>query len=151
MIKFKCSKCNENMEAPESMKGELLQCPNCRFPERVPAPEEGPEPLQIEEETKESYTSGDMVSTQIRTFETDSKLVAGQYEFKRPLIKSDKGATRVRTFHTRLAANAMSYMDDQINRWIDQNPDIEVKFTNATVGVVEGKKSEPHLIVTVWY
>ena len=150
MIKFTCSKCNEALEAPESMKSELLQCPNCRFPERVPIPEEEPEPLHIEKAEKSS-NSEDMVSTQIRTFESDSKLVAGKYEFKRSLIKSGKGATRVRTFHTRLTENAMNYMDDQINSWIDKDPDIEVKFTSATTGMVEGKKTELHLIVTVWY
>ena len=58
MIKFTCSKCNEALEAPESMKGELLQCPNCRFPERVPIPEEEPEPLHIEKAEESSDSEG---------------------------------------------------------------------------------------------
>ena len=29
MIKFKCKKCGEQLEAPESMKGEELICPQC--------------------------------------------------------------------------------------------------------------------------
>ena len=29
--------------------------------------------------------------------------------------------------------------------------DIEIKFSTSTVGMVEGKKTEPHLIISVWY
>ena len=36
MIKFKCTKCNEDMEAPISLKGEYLPCPKCDLPNRVP-------------------------------------------------------------------------------------------------------------------
>ena len=36
MIHFKCSKCGEGMEAPESMAGDVLQCPKCELHERVP-------------------------------------------------------------------------------------------------------------------
>ena len=45
----------------------------------------------------------------------------------------------------------MNYLDGLINDWLDEHPDIEVKFSNTTVGVVEGKRAEPHLIITVWY
>ena len=72
-------------------------------------------------------------------------------DFKRPLLPFDQGATRVRTFHIRLSDKAMSYLDEQINEWLDNSPDVAVKFTNTTVGMVEGKKIEPHLIITVWY
>jgi hypothetical protein len=41
-------------------------------------------------------------------------------------------------------------MEEQINDWLDNN-EVEVKFVSQTVGVWEGKKAEPHIIVTLWY
>ncbi|MCK5272718.1 MAG: hypothetical protein KAJ52_09065 [Sedimentisphaerales bacterium] len=145
MIQFKCSQCKELLEAPESMQGERLQCPKCRYPELVPVPEEKAEPIKLE-------ANGGNINeaTQIRTFASASSLERKE-EYKRPLNVGDKGATRVRTFHTRLSNNAIAFLDEQINEWVDENPDIVVKFSTSTVGMVEGKKTEPHLIISVWY
>ena len=146
MIYFSCSKCGEALEAPDSMTGELLQCPKCRFPEKIPNVKEQAAPIEIEG----SEISEETASTQIRSFKTAD--TAAKREFKRPLIKAENGATRVRTFHIRLSEHTTNVIDDQINKWIDENPDISVKFTNTTVGEVEGKTAtRPHLIVTVWY
>ena len=147
MITFKCSQCKEVMEAPDSMTGEMLQCPNCKFPELVPEPEGEPEPIAIEMEAGESEEEG---VSEIRVFE-DQTGIQKNYEFKRPLNQTGQGATRVRTFHARLSDSAMKYLDEQVNTWIDENPDIEIKSTNSTVGMVEGKRTEPHLIVSIWY
>ena len=146
MIQFKCSQCKELLEAPESMQGERLQCPKCRYPEMVPVPEKEAESIKLE-------TDGGNINeaTQIRTFASSSSLEHKEEEYKRPLNTGGKGATRVRTFHTRLGNNAITFIDEQINRWIDENPDIEIKFSTSTVGMVEGKKTEPHLIISVWY
>jgi len=147
MITFSCSECGEKMEAPESLTGEMLQCPACRFPQKVPDIKQGLESIKLEEPEDENQIPG---TEQIRTFESDSQLDQTK-EFKRALIKTGNGATRVRTFHSKLSDKAMHYLDEQINEWLDNNTDIEVKFSNTTVGVVEGKKTEPHVIVTVWY
>jgi hypothetical protein len=37
-------------------------------------------------------------------------------------------------------------MDNQINEWLDANPEVEVKFVTSTVGVFEGKMREPALV-----
>lgn len=37
MIEFKCSQCGEGMEAPQSLAGEMLECPKCGLPNRVPS------------------------------------------------------------------------------------------------------------------
>jgi DNA-directed RNA polymerase subunit RPC12/RpoP len=146
MIQFKCSQCKELLEAPESMQGERLQCPQCRYPELVPVPEEKAESIKLE-------ANGGNINeaTQIRTFASASSLERNKAEYKRPLNADGEGATRIRTFHTRLGNNAMSFLDEQINEWVDENPDIVVKFSTSTVGMVEGKKTEPHLIISVWY
>lgn len=72
-------------------------------------------------------------------------------QFKRPLAGKDQGATRCRTFHAKLAAGAIVYLDDQINEWIDGHPEVFIKTVSTTVGLFEGKHQEPHLMVTIFY
>ncbi|MBN1491635.1 MAG: hypothetical protein JXA69_17110 [Phycisphaerae bacterium] len=72
-------------------------------------------------------------------------------QFTRPLNAGGIGATRCRTFHSKLSNEAVTHLDYQINEWLDQNPDIEVKFSTSTVGMWIGKHAEPNLIVTVFY
>jgi len=71
--------------------------------------------------------------------------------FTRPLTKSGAGATRVRTFHCKLSDEAVRHMDRQINEWLQQNPDVEIKFCSSAVGVWSGKHAEPNLIITMFY
>lgn len=145
MIQFRCSQCGEQLEAPESMVHDRLQCPNCRYPEPVPEPD-AEEPISLEG-SDDAADKDDALN--IQSFEVQKKWQEPDYQ--RPLIKTESGATRVRTFHTKLSDNAMHHMDEVINEWIDENPNIVVKFVKMAVGDVEGKKTEPHLIVSVWY
>ncbi len=71
--------------------------------------------------------------------------------FKRPLQHDGRGATRCRILHAKLNDGAMKFLQDQINEWIDNHPDIEIKSASTQVGVVEGKSQEPHLIITLFY
>ncbi len=90
--------------------------------------------------------------SKIRSF-VQSSLIHG-YEaakLQRPVLGSGHGATRCRSFHGKLTDAALSFMDNQINEWIDNNPDIEIKFVASSIGVFEGKHSEPHLILTLFY
>jgi hypothetical protein len=59
--------------------------------------------------------------------------------------------TGLRTFHTKLHAGAIEFLGDQICKWLAENPEIVIKQTNITTGDVQGKKTEPNLIMTVWY
>jgi len=130
--------------------------------ERIPLdiddePIEDAPPIQIEggdpfEETDGSTTQADSAS-KIHGFSAGAGISAKGKEqaYKRPLNVTGRGATRVRTFHTKLSDTAMNYLDGLINDWLDEHPDIEAKFSNTTVGIVEGKRAEPHLIITVWY
>jgi hypothetical protein len=70
---------------------------------------------------------------------------------KRPLNRTGEGATRVRTFHAKLSEVAIRHLDTQVNLWLEQNPEIEIKFANTTVGTWEGKHPEPAMILTVFY
>lgn len=80
--------------------------------------------------------------------------VAGMHQekgYKRKTYASGQGACRVRSFHGRLSDEGMAYMDDKINEWLDNHPDIEVKVVTTTIGQYEGKIKEPALVVNVWY
>lgn len=59
--------------------------------------------------------------------------------------------TGVKTFFTKLHPGAISFLDEQITRWLSENPNVVVKQTNVSVGEVEAKKTEPNIIITVWY
>ena len=72
---------------------------------------------------------------------------------KKPAGKlvSTERVTGVKTFFTKLHAGALDFLDEQITDWLKANPDITVKRTNTATGEVVGKKTEPNIIVTVWY
>ena len=91
----------------------------------------------------------------IKAFAADTQLGAAPLyddaKYTRPLNELPSGATRCRTFHAKLNDQAVLFMNDQINTWVDQNPSIEIKFATSTIGVYEGKHNDPNLIITVFY
>jgi len=71
-------------------------------------------------------------------------------EFKRPMNLDGTGATRCRIFHSKIAEAPLSVMQHHINEWLDSE-EIEVKQVGHVVGTMQGKSTEPNLIVVVWY
>lgn len=59
--------------------------------------------------------------------------------------------TGVKTFFTKLHPGAIDFLDEQIAGWLRDNPEIEIKQTNVNTGDVQSKKTEPNIIITVWY
>jgi len=59
--------------------------------------------------------------------------------------------TGVKTFFTKLHPGAMEFLDEQIKKWLRENPGVSIKLTNTTVGEIQAKKTEPNIIITVWY
>ena len=57
----------------------------------------------------------------------------------------------VKTFFTKLHAGAIEFLDQQISRWLKENPGVVVKRTNVVVGEIQAKKTEPNIIITIWY
>jgi len=57
----------------------------------------------------------------------------------------------VKTFFTKLHPGAMNFLDEQITKWLQENPDITIKRTNIVTGLMQAKKTEPNIIITVWY
>jgi len=68
-----------------------------------------------------------------------------------PVASAGPRITGVKTFFTKLHAGAMEFLDESIGRWLQKNPDVHIKHTNITTGDVQGKKTEPNIIITVWY
>ena len=64
---------------------------------------------------------------------------------------SSERITGIKTFFTKLHAGALNFLDEQITDWLKKNPDIEVKRTNTIYGDVVGKKTEPNIVISVWY
>lgn len=59
--------------------------------------------------------------------------------------------TAAKTFFAKLQAGSINFLDQQICDWLEQNPDIVIKRTNTVTGMLQGKRTEPNLLITVWY
>ena len=57
----------------------------------------------------------------------------------------------VKTFFTKLHPGAMEFLDEQVIKWLKENPGVSIKLTNTTTGEVQAKKTEPNIIIHVWY
>lgn len=66
-------------------------------------------------------------------------------------VSSGERITGMKTFFAKLHAGALEFLDEQINCWLRENPDVRIKHTNITTGDVQAKKTEPNLLITVWY
>jgi len=135
-----------DQELPEISPDELESFDGMEALEEI-EPEEDPsagETISLVE-TDDSPSSG----TKIQTFGRGVGVEA-KSDFRRPLNLTGAGATRCRMFHSKIAVGPMEYMQKQINDWID-GEDIEIKYVNQVVGILEGKRAEPAIIITVWY
>lgn len=70
--------------------------------------------------------------------------------WKRKANLTGTGATHVKSFHCKLNEESMQFMDQQINDWLDNHPEYEVKMVSSSVGDWQGKIKEPSLIISVW-
>jgi len=93
--------------------------------------------------------SADPVVTakKIRSFDQHRRQ---QENWKRSTNVTGQGATHMRTFISKLRLDAIEHLDEQINQWLDQHPDYEVKFVTTTVGTLIGKLKEEALFMNVW-
>ena len=66
------------------------------------------------------------------------------------IVSSDR-ITGIKTFFAKLHPGAIEFLDEQISNWLKKNPGVTIKRTNVTTGDIQAKKTEPNLIITVWY
>ncbi len=86
-----------------------------------------------------------------KTTATGEQKKAADLDKKGTLASSEQRITGVRTFFTKLHPGAIAFLDEQIRDWLKANPDVRVRRTNTVVGDVQSKKTEPNIIVTIWY
>ncbi len=109
----------------------------------APAPPAAdPQPLPVAESVGPSGTS-----KKITAFERDRR---HEDVWSRTPNTTGTGAIHVKTFHSKLTDDALAYMDQCINEWLDAHPQYEVKLVTSSVGTLTGKLKEPHLVCQVW-
>lgn len=59
--------------------------------------------------------------------------------------------TGVKTFFAKLHAGSLEFLDGQISDWLRDNPEVVIKHTNIATGDVVAKKTEPNILITLWY
>jgi len=109
------------------------------------------EPISFEDDDDEV----DMSQSRIQVMSAGSMLAsAGKWDesrYQRALDPQHAGATRCRTFHSKLNEGAIEFMNNAVNEWLESDKNIVMKFATSTIGIFEGKHPEPNLILTVFY
>lgn len=105
-------------------------------------------PLDLEPVVSQKRDSSE--PTKIRTFQ--QKLRANKHEdnWNRTPNVTGTGAIHVKSFHCKLTGDSLEFLDQQINEWLDNHPQYEVKTVTTSIGTWTGKLKEPNLIVNVW-
>lgn len=123
--------------------GKLL-CPHCLSEKRAPSvPPPPPVALVPEAASAEPAAPARVPSA--------APPVSRDPNWRRALGGEAGLATRSRTFHAKLSEAALSHLNLQINEWVDTHSDVQIKFATSSVGVFEGKHSEQHLVITIFY
>jgi hypothetical protein len=68
-----------------------------------------------------------------------------------PVVAASARTTGIKTFFTKLHPGAINFLDEQITKWLKENPTVVIKHTNVTTGDIVDKKTEPNLLITIWY
>ena len=89
----------------------------------------------------------EMTSTKIQAF--GGRKVHVDHWQRTPNV-TGTGAIHMKTFVAKLRLDAMDNLDDQVNEWLDNHPEYEVKFVTTTIGTLKSKLSEPALFMNVW-
>ncbi len=150
---------DEPFSAQDKKKREPLPIEGYEAPEEEAPQAEGElEPILIEEEEREEESEPEPISlvemdeqgaSAVRTIHTtldDGK----KAQFERALNINGQGATRCRLFHCKISEGPLEHLQNTINEWLD-NEEIEVKHVSQVIGMLEGKRSEPNLIIMVWF
>ena len=108
------------------------------------------EAIVLEPESDAIDLSGDPADSAAKRIASFDTHHGYQANWKRTTNKTGEGATHMRTFVCKLRLDAVDHLDAQVNEWLDQNPDYEVKFVSTGVGPLTGKLKEDAMFMTVW-
>lgn len=127
---------------PQSSGGAAMP-PAAESPKPIAKPAEGPHALPVATSAGLPTPSGSRIST----FGREKR---HEESWTRTPNTTGSGAIHVKTFHCKLTEDAIVYMDQAINEWLDAHPQYEVKFVSSTIGTMTGKLKEPALFCQVW-
>lgn len=138
-------------------EGGKMLCSHCVIEyEKAHANEESQElaPIAFDDDGDDDELAVDLSQSRIHSASAATLGQAGGWDdarFGRQLDTRAISATRCRSFHSKLSDAALSFLNNQVNEWIDGDPNITVKFASSTIGIFEGKHAEPNLILTLFY
>lgn len=121
-------------------------------PGHTPAPAHPPQGQQQQQQPLPHAPAGVPISSasKVQSFAQSFGATRHEEKWKRQPHVNGTGATHVRSFHSRLTEDSLTLLDQQVNEWLDNHPQYEVKFVTSTVGDWTGKLKEPALIIQVW-
>lgn len=105
------------------------------------------DPIEVGDLSTAGMDPAELNSTKITAFGVRK---AHEDHWNRTPNATGKGAIHVRTFVTKLRMDAIEHLDTQVNEWLDNHPEYEVKFVTTTVGTLFGKNKEDALFMNVW-
>jgi len=121
--------------------GGRLLCPHCLREGAADSDGESkPSPAATEPSRIHGFNTGGI-----------SGLSETEHSFKRGLLEDSPRATRCKVFQCKMTEGSLQHLNEQINDWVDAHENVEIKFANTNVGAFEGKGSESHMVVTLFY
>jgi len=82
---------------------------------------------------------------------TPSPQPVARQPVRMPAMGTGGRITNCKVFFAKLHGGALDFLSGQISAWLKENPDIQIKHTNVATGDVQSKKTEPNILITVWY
>ncbi|XAL98895.1 hypothetical protein OT109_15070 [Phycisphaeraceae bacterium D3-23] len=104
-------------------------------------------PLEVKGLVDNDDAGAEAASSKIRQF---AQRKAHEDHWNRVPNTTGQGAIHVKTFVAKLRIEAIEYLDEQVNEWLDAHPEYEVKQVTTTVGKLVGKNTEDAIFMSVW-
>ncbi|MEM9415318.1 MAG: hypothetical protein AAGA29_07570 [Planctomycetota bacterium] len=104
-------------------------------------------PLEVAGVVDDDDTGAKAASSKIRQF---AQRKPHEDHWNRTPNTTGQGAIHVKTFVAKLRLEAIEYLDEQVNEWLDAHPEYEVKQVTTTVGKLVGKNTEDAIFMSVW-
>ncbi|MHC4543820.1 MAG: hypothetical protein ACYTDW_12335 [Planctomycetota bacterium] len=130
--------------------------PNLNQP--IPLGEDLDKPIPFDDGTSKAGVSHSPLSLGGSGTVKAPKPEVPKIEVPKPAVKkveekrvSTNRITGVKTFFTKLHPGAIDFLDEQITKWLKENPGVTIKRTNTVTGDIQAKKTEPNIIITIWY
>ena len=132
---------------------------NANLDQPVPFDEDLEQPIPFDDDdTSDSNVSHSPLSLGGGGTAQAPKIETPKIEVPKPALKkvvekvvSTNRITGVRTFFTKLHPGALDFLDEQITKWLKDNPGVTIRRTNTVTGMIQAKKTEPNIIITIWY